>query len=535
MVSTRFPVAALLRAEPELRGCPVVVCESRRTQSRGRPVASPRDVVVGVSREAERLGAKPGMTVAQALVRHADLVVRPLDREAIEAGRAALLEVATSLTPRLEAIAVSTSSGSFEILLDVSGVERLFGSPAGIAAACARRAERVGFEVGVGIADGPSTARIAALGAARRGEAIVVAEGDDAEWLARLPLSALAPVAEEPGRRVRPAWEEILPTLLRLGVERVGDLARLPLDEVSTRFGRVGKRAWSIAAGRDPARIVSSSAPLDLNEGVELEYGMDSMESLLFVVRGLLDRLVARLEVRSLACRGLELRLALEDGASAALTVGVLAPTRDVKTLALLTRAAVEGSPPRAPIRAVRITAVPDAARPAQLDLFRPAGPPPERLATTLARLDALCGPGRVGRAVPPAGHRPDDMAVVAFAPPETLGKVERKTGRGWADPAIGLRAIRPAVPVEVYCEEGRIAYVRAPSFAGRTVVSSGPWRIETEWWTDHPCRRDYYDVQLSDGGVYRIYLDLGAREREAESSARRRRVESWFVDGCYD
>ena len=104
------------------------------------------------------------------------------------------------------------------------------------------------------------------------------------------------------------------------------------------------------------------------------------------------------------------------------------------------------------------------------------------------------------------------------------------------AHPAIALRAIRPAVPVEVYCEEGRIAYVRAPSFAGRTVVSSGPWRIETEWWTEHPCRRDYYDVQLSDGGVYRIYLDLGAREREAASNgSRRHRAGPWFVDGCYD
>ena len=147
-----------------------------------------------------------------------------------------------------------------EILLDVTGIERLFGSPAGIAAGCARRAERVGFEVGVGIADGPSTARIAALGAGHRGEAIVVPEGGDAEWLARLPLSALAPVAEEQGRRGRPSWEEIHPTLLRLGVERIGDLARLPLEEVSTRFGAVEARLVHRRRPR-PAEDRSASAP----------------------------------------------------------------------------------------------------------------------------------------------------------------------------------------------------------------------------------------------------------------------------------
>ena len=55
--------------------------------------------------------------------------------------------------------------------------------------------------------------------------------------------------------------------------------------------------------------------------------------------------------------------------------------------------------------------------------------------------------------------------------------------------------------------------------------MTSGPWRIDAEWWTPRPCRRDYYDVQLSDGGVYRLYRDLDARGADT----------AWFVDGCYD
>lgn len=541
LVAARFPVAALLRAEPELRGCPLAVCDSRRAGGKGRAIAGPRDPVIGVSREGERLGLRSGMTVAQALVRHADTIVRPVDRVAMQAGRAALLELASSISPRVETV------GEGIVAMDITGLERAMGTPAGIAAALLHRAERIGFEVGVGIADGPSTARIAAHAAARDGEVIVVASGGDAGWLAPLPLTALASVVEGPvgrwesptagaaaRRRERPSWEEVAEGLRRVGLTRIGDLARLSLAEVTTRFGRVGGRAWRIAAGQDPTTIQPAPSPPDLSEGVDLEYGIDSLEALLFVLRGLLDRLAARLQVLSLACRRLEIHLDLESGATVQLDVGVLSPTRDVKTLTLLSRSALEKQPPRTSVQAVRILAIPDRARPAQLDLFRAAGPPPERLATTLARLDALCGTGRVGRPVPPSGHRPDEMSVAPFAPSEGSVEPPRPTAVR-EDLLPALRAIRPPIPADVYLECGRIAYVRAPGLAGRAVVSSGPWRIETEWWNDSPCRRDYYDIQLSDGGVYRLYRDLGRAPAEALAPGSAPTGGRWFVDGSYD
>jgi len=49
----------------------------------------------------------------------------------------------------------------------------------------------------------------------------------------------------------------------------------------------------------------------------------------------------------------------------------------------------------------------------------------------------------------------------------------------------------------------------------------AGPWRLVGEWWSESPFARDYYDLELSDGGLYRCY-----RERAAGQ---------WFVDGVYD
>ena len=56
---------------------------------------------------------------------------------------------------------------------------------------------------------------------------------------------------------------------------------------------------------------------------------------------------------------------------------------------------------------------------------------------------------------------------------------------------------------------------------SGRVVTAAGPWRVRAEWWSEGAFSRDYYDVQLSDGGVYRIFCDLERRQ--------------WFVDGVYD
>ena len=40
-----------------------------------------------------------------------------------------------------------------------------------------------------------------------------------------------------------------------------------------------------------------------------------------------------------------------------------------------------------------------------------------------------------------------------------------------------------------------------------------------TEWWSEDRCARDYWDLELSDGGLYRCYREDGR----------------WYVDGVYD
>ncbi len=59
------------------------------------------------------------------------------------------------------------------------------------------------------------------------------------------------------------------------------------------------------------------------------------------------------------------------------------------------------------------------------------------------------------------------------------------------------------------------------PPISGAVRVASGPWSMEDGWWSSVPAAREYWDVELSDGALYRIY-------RDRESGA-------WLADGIYD
>jgi hypothetical protein len=59
------------------------------------------------------------------------------------------------------------------------------------------------------------------------------------------------------------------------------------------------------------------------------------------------------------------------------------------------------------------------------------------------------------------------------------------------------------------------------PRIQGLVRVAAGPWALEEGWWRGEPVARAYWDVELSGGGLYRIYQD--------------RRTGDWFADGMYD
>ena len=406
--------------------------------------------------------------------------------------------------------------------------------------------KRAGLPIRVGIAASKLAARLAA---SQPHSPTLVPPGGEADFLAPLPLSKLTPQAST------------LATLESWGVRSLGELANLPGDEVTSRLGPAGQELHAMARGVDPEPLVPRHPPPMFREGMELEWPLVNLEPFVFVARGALERITRRMQDHGLGCERLELSLELEPEGHHERSITLPAPTRDVKTLLTLVRLDLEAHPPSAPILAFALSAHPDRPREAQLSLFGPAALSPDKLATTVARLFSMLGDGRVGSPRTVDAHRPERFALEPYAPPPPpKERCEPRSGRG----LLTVRTLRPPLEIEViavgpgYDEgggdegHGNIAQAseiaepvteyasprsaqrplsvktlvneegtKRPRIEGRVHVASGPWGLEEDWWSADRFERDYWDVELSGGGLYRIYRDRGTGD--------------WFVDGVYD
>ena len=220
-------------------------------------------------------------------------------------------------------------------------------------------------------------------------------------------------------------------------------MAALPVDAVGLRLGPAGARACRLARGLDDEPFVPQLPDDALEEAIELDYPVAELEPFSFLLRGLIDRALARLRGRSLACAGLTLRLALEPRGVDVRSVPIAAPTGDAATLLQLARLDLARRPPAAPIVGVRLLALPARVRATQLDILRPAGPAPDRLAATIARLAALVGPDNVGAPAAEETWREEAIAVTPFelARPDgpltlTLSPLRGARANGCVDPS---------------------------------------------------------------------------------------------------
>ena len=368
-----------------------------------------------------------------------------------------------------------------------------------------RRCEAIGLPTRVGIAASKLASRVAAE---LPKSPTVVEPGKEADFLAPLPLTRLAP-------EMNAAM-----TLDRWGVTSIGDLARLPESEIASRLGETGRDLHYAARGIDPRPLIPRPLPPEFREGMDLEWPLVALEPFLFIASAALDRLTQRMEVQGFACTRLELTMNLEPDGFHSRAIDLPAPTRDVKTMLTLLRLDLEKTPPGAPVVGFVIVAHPDRPRRAQLSLFGPAALSPEKLATTIARLVSLLGDGRIGMAMAVDGHLPERYSIADYAPPPPP-VARRKPARSRG--LLAVRVFRPPIPVEVITRqvdgELQIAAINGEGdMSGPVRFSSGPWRIEDGWWKDAPAAREYWDIEVG-AGVYRVF--------ETE--------EGWRVDARYD
>jgi DNA polymerase-4 len=222
-----FFAAVEQRDRPELRGLPVVVGGPGGEYARG--------VVSAASYEARRFGIHSAMSLREAYRRCPNAVFLPVDGGRYQAASREVMAILRRYTPAVEPISID------EAFLDVTGSAALFGDGETIAT---RIKDDIRSEVGLTASVGVATTKLVAKVASdlRKPDGlVVVAPGDEATFLAPLPISRLWGVGERTAVVLRD-----------YSVHTIGDLAALPPDLLVRRFGKVGAALIDRAKGMDP-------------------------------------------------------------------------------------------------------------------------------------------------------------------------------------------------------------------------------------------------------------------------------------------
>jgi DNA polymerase-4 len=277
--------------DPSLKGKPVVVG--------GRP--DERGVVAAASYEARKFGvhsAMPLRTAARLCPQAIFLRGHPERYRKVSEQVFAILQ---TFSPRVEMASID------EAYLDMTGAGRLYGPP--LAAAHKLHEEmrrRTGLNCSIGVATSRLVAKVASDQAKPNG-VLWVAPGAEARFLAPLDV-----------RRIPGVGQVTEEQLHRLGIRKVGDLARLEEAFLEEKFGRWGLALAGKARGEDAggwfdAEIGAAEGPKSISHEHTFRTDTADRDALEATLARLTEMVARRLREHRLYARTVQVKLRYQD------------------------------------------------------------------------------------------------------------------------------------------------------------------------------------------------------------------------------
>ena len=468
-----FPIGAVLRKSPLLWGKPCAILAGKVTQEPQEKL-----LLLSINSAARDTGIRVGWPLNRALVRCPDLCVLARDPVEEMALRAELVFLGESLTADVEITSEDT------VVLDLS----CRGRPV---AAALEDLSLSGVEVWHAQALTPDLAHLAGRHAATRGRVITAAD------LEPLPISLLESLQGKAGAlKLLDLW----------GLRSLGDFMKLPRQALIERLGpEVG--AWhDLLHGKTCRLLRLHRPPESLGQSFDFEDAVISLDPVIFALKRMLHTLAGRLASRHLAASSLDFRVLLVSGAELARRVRLPEPQTAVEGMLAPLQALLESLRLAAPVAALQLDAETTFATAAQREWFGRHLPQPERWAETLAKLEAMLGPGRVGVPVPPTTFEPDAFSLHPGAGAAVV------VSPAWVPPdcPVPLQRFRPAREIAVAYETRSnqpwpLALLNGPH-SGEIIACRGPFPASGKWWDPvDSWQRLEWDIQLASCHLLRL------------------------------
>ena len=257
-----FYAAVEQRDHAELRGKPVIVGSDPK-QGKGR------GIVATCSYEARKFGVHSAQPISQAWkLCPQGIYVRP-DMEKYARASSCVMSILLDFTDMLEQVSID------EAFMDVTGSAKLFGAGPEIAQRIKSRIrDELQLTASVGVAGNKFIAKIAS-DLKKPDGLVVVRPGSEREFLSPLPIGRLWGVG--------PKTEAGLKSM---GLDRIGQLADMEFNELSSRHGKIGSHLWQLSRGIDDRDVVPEEGFKSI--GHEITFESDTADQAL-LDRTLLD------------------------------------------------------------------------------------------------------------------------------------------------------------------------------------------------------------------------------------------------------
>jgi DNA polymerase-4 len=284
--------------DPSLKGRPVIV---GGTANRG--------VVAAASYEARSFGVHSAMPIREAQRLCPNGVYLPPRHDYYGEVSEALMDLCREVTPLVEPVSLD------EAYLDVGGAHRLLGDSAAIAKELrATVASRLALDCSIGVARTKLLAKLASRAAkptagppsaapVRGREVVVIAPGDEREFLDSHLVRAIPGIGPQTAA-----------SLARIGIDRVSELAEVPLERLVRRFGRSrGNALHEAVLGIDPRPVVADRETRSISQEETFATDLDDRDVLRTTIRRQADAISRRSRSSALVGRTVTLKVRYGD------------------------------------------------------------------------------------------------------------------------------------------------------------------------------------------------------------------------------
>ena len=354
---------------------------------------------------------------------------------------------------------VAIESGRNALVLELGASRRLFGSPQAMTQRLTGELLQLGYHVSAGTAPTIEAAHLAAAHGLH-----IIQSSEIRTAIRELPLDSLNWGAAQ------------AQALGKMGFRRIGEILRLPRKALARRLGPGAVEYLDRLTGARPDPRRPWHPPDCFSSTMDLAGEISRSQGLVFPLKRLVDELCGVLRARDQGIQQLQIHLRLDKGEER-LQLGMQQATRSASRIMLLLHERLARLKLPRPVRHISLKADSLLAYDAQPDpLFRDdpdsAAQPVNPL---LERLQARLGPKAVTGLKGVQDHRPEHSWSV----------------REFDEPAYCTPL--PQRPVWLFSQPQRCCISDYQLLAG-------PERIESGWWDDHDCRRDYFVVRDHSG-----------------------------------